>query len=179
MPTNRSRWMTVPMMILAVCATVAGFLLITVFRDFICQTPSLAWQYVPQLHLAESAHEQGHDFVAVTSTLLALAGIGAAAFLYLGDRRQVGWLAAAIRPMYWLSHGKFFFDPIYDWLVVRPLAAFAALCDGFDRWVIDGLVNLVGAIPPRVGSLLRRCKTACCSFMRWRWFSVSWFSSAP
>ena len=45
--------------------------------------------------------------------MVALAGIGLAAFLYLGNRRQVDVLARVLSPLYWLSYGKLFFDQIY------------------------------------------------------------------
>ncbi len=57
--------------------------------------------------------------------------------------------------LYELSHGKFFFDPIYRVLIVRPLAGLARLGAWIDRRVIDGLVNLVGAAPAAFGSMLR------------------------
>jgi NADH-quinone oxidoreductase subunit L len=156
--------MTMPLVILAVCATVVGFLLVVPFTKLIEKTPSLAYTAVPKIAATEEATEEAHNFVAVASSLLAFAGIGAAAFLYLGDRRQVAWLAGLLRPAYWLSYGKFFFDPIYDWLVVRPLAALAGVCNWFDRWVVDGLVNLVGAVPPLVGRSLRSLQNGVVQF---------------
>jgi NADH-quinone oxidoreductase subunit L len=66
--------------------------------------------------------------------------------------------------MYWLSYGKFFFDPIYDWLVVRPLAGLARLFNWLDRWLVDGLVNLCGAIPAVGGSALRSLQNGVLQF---------------
>ncbi|HEV3415377.1 MAG TPA: NADH-quinone oxidoreductase subunit L, partial [Pirellulales bacterium] len=159
--------MTIPLVILAGCAAVVGFLLLGGFSGLIAETPSLAWYFVPRPDSTEAGlenHERIHDFVAVASTLLALGGIGGAAFLYLGDRRQVTWLAGAFRPLYRLSYGKFFFDPIYDWLVIRPIAALAAVSNWFDRWVVDGLVDLAGAIPPLVGRALRSLQNGAVQF---------------
>ncbi len=156
--------MTLPLVILAVCATVVGFLFVGRFTDLIEKTPSLAYQAVPKIAATDEASEEAHNFVAVASSLVALAGIGGAAFLYLGDRRQVAWLAGLMRPAYWLSYGKFYFDPIYDWLVVRPLAGLAAFSNWIDRWVVDGIVNLVGAIPPLVGRLLRSLQNGVVQF---------------
>ena len=136
--------MTLPLVILAACAAVVGFLLLDRFSTFIAKAPSLAWPSVPNPQFEEAEQERIHDFVAVTSSVLALAGIGVAAFLYLGDRRQAAWLARVLRPAYWLSHGKFFIDQIYDGLVIRPLSALSSLCNWFDRWIVDGLVNLIG-----------------------------------
>jgi NADH-quinone oxidoreductase subunit L len=157
--------MTGPLVILAGCAIVVGFLFVGSFGGLLSETPSLAWRSVPTFPAAEeAAQENVHSFVAVLSTVFALAGIGLAAFLYLGDRRQVAWLAGALSPMYWLSYGKFFFDPIYDWLVVRPLAGLARLCNWIDRWIVDGLVNLFGAIPVAVGAALRSLQNGVLQF---------------
>ena len=53
--------------------------------------------------------------VAIFSTVVALSGVGLAAFLYLGDQRQAAWLASTLRPLYNLSYGKFFFDRSTTW----------------------------------------------------------------
>ena len=56
---------------------------------------------------------------------------------------------------YKLSSRKFFIDEAYDVLIVRPLRALAAICFWIDRWLVDGLVNSVGRIPVKFGSLTR------------------------
>ena len=152
--------MTVPLVILAICATVVGFLFLDHFSRFLGWTPSLSPSFITRMEENESMH----DFIAVLSSVLVLAGIGGAAFLYLGERRQATMLANALRPLYLLSYGKFFFDPIYDWLVLRPMAALAVISDWFDRWVIDGLVNLAGAIPPLVGAAIRSLQNGVVQF---------------
>ena len=154
------RTMTIPLMILAVCAAVVGFLLLGSFTEFLKLAPSLAWKMVPDVE--ENALIHGR--VAVTSTLVALSGIGVAAFLYLGDRSQVAWLARMLSPFYWFSYGKFFVDPIYDWFVVKPFQAMAWISNFLDRWLIDGLVNLCGAIPRLFGSLLRSLQNGVVQF---------------
>jgi NADH-quinone oxidoreductase subunit L len=157
------RTMTVPLIILAVCAALVGFALVSSFGDFLRLTPSLAWKMVPTVEeTVESAAI--HSQVAVTSTLVALAGVGVAAFLYLGDRSQVDRLARWLAPLYELSYGKFFVDLIYDWIAVRPLRALAWICNWIDRWLVDGLVNLFGAIPPALGTTLRSLQNGVVQF---------------
>jgi NADH-quinone oxidoreductase subunit L len=56
---------------------------------------------------------------------------------------------------YRLSRDKFYFDELYAALVVWPLRMIATVCAWIDRWVVDGLVNLVGRIPPAAGALMR------------------------
>lgn len=56
---------------------------------------------------------------------------------------------------YRLSYGKFFFDELYTWFIVWPLRLVAKLAYWFDRWIIDGLVNLCGRVPTALGGLMR------------------------
>ncbi|MBS0211081.1 MAG: NADH-quinone oxidoreductase subunit L [Planctomycetes bacterium] len=152
------RSMTIPLMILAVCSLVVGayFEFTHGFANFLVRTPSLAYSKV----FGEGLSHEFHMDVAAISTVLALAGIALAAYLYLGDRREVTRLADLLQSargfrLYWLSYNKFFLDQIYDALVVFPLRVLAWISYWLDRWVIDGLVNLVGRIPPIIGAGLR------------------------
>jgi NADH-quinone oxidoreductase subunit L len=56
---------------------------------------------------------------------------------------------------YKLSAHKFYFDELYRYTIVLPLRGLAQLCYAVDRWAIDGMVNLIGWIPPAVGTLMR------------------------
>lgn len=56
---------------------------------------------------------------------------------------------------YRLSSNKFYFDEIYQLTIVFPLKLVASTCYALDRWIVDGLVNLLGRIPVAMGSLLR------------------------
>ena len=44
---------------------------------------------------------------------------------------------------------------MYDVLIVKPLQYLARFFYWLDRWLVDGLVNLVGSLPPLAGSLMR------------------------
>jgi NADH-quinone oxidoreductase subunit L len=171
--------MTVPLMILAVCATVLGayFEWTHGFAHFIALTPSLA--YAP---MAETAQPAFHLDIAAISTVVALAGVGLAAFLYLGHRREVNYLgrvsegldrmegpgkslvAMPLKTGYTLSYGKFFIDQIYDALFVWPLKMLGVVSYWVDRYLIDGLVNLCGRVPVVLGSGLRSLQTGMVQF---------------
>lgn len=139
--------MTLPLVVLAICALAVGawFEWTGGFADFLRRTPSLAYSGLAVEHGAEHA-AGSHMLVAAISTALALAGVGLAAFLYLGDPAEVSSIRRLLGPLYWLSYGKLFFDPIYDAFIVRPLAGLSRLSYWFDRTVIDGLVNSVGRL---------------------------------
>ena len=66
--------------------------------------------------------------------------------------------------LYQLSSGKFFVDAIYNLLIVWPLRMLAAVSYWFDRWVIDGLVNLCGQVPIVCGAVLRSLQTGMVQF---------------
>ena len=91
------------------------------------------------------------------SVAVVLAGIALAWLLYLGRQELVGQLTRAMDAvrLYRLSHGKFFFDEIYDLLIVKPVHVLAWLSYWVDRYVIDGLVDLCGLLPKRLGRRLR------------------------
>ena len=56
---------------------------------------------------------------------------------------------------YKASYNKFYFDELYDALIIIPLTYLARFFYWLDRWLVDGLVNLVGSLPPLAGLLMR------------------------
>jgi NADH-quinone oxidoreductase subunit L len=157
--------MTVPLVILALCALSVGayFEWTGGFAELLARTPSLAYKGLAAEGVGEHAGGS-HTMVAVVSTLVALAGVGVAAFLYLGDRAHVLALKRLLMPLYLLSYGKLFFDPLYAALVVWPLWVLARLSYWFDRTVVDGLVNLVGRLSLGVAAGLRSLQTGMVQF---------------
>ncbi|HYW78736.1 MAG TPA: NADH-quinone oxidoreductase subunit L [Thermoguttaceae bacterium] len=152
--------MTGPLMILAVCALVVGayFELTHGFAGFLERTPSIAYLgTIAHEAAGHAAGEGNHLVVAIISTAVALAGIGLAVLLYLirpGLRDGLTRAMDAVG-LYRLSLGKFYFDEIYNALVIVPIRAGAWLCYWIDRTLVDGLVNAVGLFPMLVGAGLR------------------------
>jgi NADH-quinone oxidoreductase subunit L len=132
--------MTVPLVALAAVTAVVG-LVGTPFAD------GFGSLVHPGVHLhAAPVTRMGLGLMAL-STVVALAGIAAGVWLYPDGRFRLSYLKR--RPFvlgcYRLSYHKFYFDELYwSGLVVPTLTASrgAAL---FDRWIIDGIVNAVGA----------------------------------
>jgi NADH-quinone oxidoreductase subunit L len=213
--------MTWPLVVLAVCSAFVGLALIAHplnwaenhLVNFLAGTPSLAGRIVS----APATRPVFHLDVAGLSTLVALAGMGVALFLYLGEPNEVrslrrlfdlegidratdprwvtrlehtrgiapltrglrqaglgflvtllGYLLGLVSlvlavPLvivafltpYRLSRDKFYFDELYSAVVVWPLRLIAIVCAWFDRWIIDGLVDAVGRIPPAIGWIMR------------------------
>jgi NADH-quinone oxidoreductase subunit L len=159
--------MTVPLRILAICSLVVGayFTWTGGFVEFLSKTPQL--EFAPLAATAaghgEHSHE-AHQLVSIVGTVIALVAIGLAAFLYLGDHTLIGKIKQMSGPLYYLSYGKLFFDPIYYALVVWPSLQLARLSYWIDRNVIDGLVNFVGRVPPWLGGLLRPLQSGLVQF---------------
>jgi NADH-quinone oxidoreductase subunit L len=56
---------------------------------------------------------------------------------------------------YRLSRDKFYFDEIYNALVIWPLRLLSSLFYWFDRWIIDGIINMIGRVPVALGFVMR------------------------
>lgn len=65
---------------------------------------------------------------------------------------------------YKASYNKFYFDELYDAIIVTPLRYSARFFYWLDRWLVDGLVNFVGTVPPLAGSLMRRLQMGLVQF---------------
>src|SRR5205823_14373043 len=88
------------------------------------------------------------------SGVIALAGIGLAAWMYVGQPGAAAQAARTAGPAYvWSSH-KFFIDELYDLIIVKPMEGFAGLLRWIDQYVVDGLVDLAGQVPRLLGALL-------------------------
>ena len=54
-----------------------------------------------------------------------------------------------------MSLGKFFLDELFTYLIIKPVKIVALLCTLFDKYLIDGLLDLIGSIPATLGRLVR------------------------
>jgi NADH-quinone oxidoreductase subunit L len=97
----------------------------------------------------------------VVSSIVAFAGIGLAAFIWL-KRREIADKAAATFPgVYRLLLNKYYVDEIYDATIVQPIRIVSqeGLWRGVDVNVIDGAVNGAASIVDGSSSLLRRLQS--------------------
>src|SRR5205823_3636339 len=138
--------MTIPLIILAVFAFGVGAVVgpTELFAHFLEKTP----------RLAEVGEHPPAYLLMIGSTLVAVAGIAVAWFMYVKQPSLPGKLAASVQGMYQLSLNKFFVDEIYGRMVDR-IRGFAEFCRTVDQEVVDGLVDLTGELPRLVGSLFR------------------------
>jgi NADH-quinone oxidoreductase subunit L len=113
---------------------------------------------------ADGSHAAAEHGVEITlmfvSTLIALSGIGIAAFLYLKRPEMPDAFAARFPGAYQLLVNKGYIDEMYDAVVVQPVKALSehVLWKG-DARVIDGAVNGTGQIVAETGALVRQLQT--------------------
>ncbi len=139
------RVMTIPLMILAVGAVGAGFLLWP-FRSFLERTPNLG-----ELHEVEISHLA----LLAASIVVVAAGIGLAWWMYARNPGLADRWAAKLQALYQLSLNKFHLDELYYAFVVAPLAGLAMACRILDLQVLDSIVDHLGQIPAFIGQLFR------------------------
>jgi NADH-quinone oxidoreductase subunit L len=149
--------MTIPLVILAVAATISGWWLFSThaLADFLAATPSLAAKSVA----ATATPHAFHLDLALQGSFAAVAGIVLAAVGHLGRRSDGPQMERFLGPLETLFGQKFFLDEIYAALVVKPLEFVALLAAWFDRFVVDGLVDGVGRLPLGLGAILRRLQS--------------------
>ncbi|MCA9297735.1 MAG: hypothetical protein KDA28_01635, partial [Phycisphaerales bacterium] len=135
---------------------------------------SSAHYETPFHHLEEGAEAHGHhreagSFLGVdphngimywVSGAIGIVGIAVAFVLhYAGRTRPDETKADAIASMMgpiptWAEH-KWYVDEFYDFLVRRPLKVLSQVFFAIDKLLVDGLVNLAGALPGFLGTAIR------------------------
>ena len=152
-PHEATPIMAWPLRILAVCAALIGLAVgpTHMFANYLQKTMGLT--PVPP----ESQHL--HWGVMALSSIVAIAGIGLAWMFYVASPKVPAAIASAMKPLYLISQGKFFLDEILKGLIVLPLVGIAKLATVFDRGVIDGIVDSVGAIPKALSAIPRQFHT--------------------
>ncbi len=164
--------MTVPLVILAVGAALAGFLGIPAVLaggheswNWIARFLEPAYWKVAPAEAAVEAHHMGSGvelLLIVLSVAVAVGGIVAARSWYGGERGLAKGRATAERypAIHRLLVNKYFVDEIYDRVFVRPLRGLARFFwKGVDGKVIDGSIHLGAYLTELTGNLGRLTTT--------------------
>jgi NADH-quinone oxidoreductase subunit L len=158
--------MAIALVVLAVGSVFAGYLNVpaalhgSAFLEHFLE-PSLHVPAMPGGHAAAEHADHGVELTLMTvSSLIALAGIGIAAFLYLKRPDMPNTFAARFAGPYQFLINKGHVDELYDTLIVQPAKSLSehVLWKG-DALVIDGAVNGTGQIVVETGSLVRQIQT--------------------
>ncbi len=139
--------MTVPLILLAIGATVTGF----AFRNQMIGPDWQAfWGHAIQIAATNhvlAAMEHVPVWVMAAPSVLGLAGIGLAYLFYMGAPQMPAELAARFRPIYLLLLNKWYVDELYGAIFVRPFQVLArTLWQVGDVTLIDGVPNGLAAL---------------------------------
>jgi NADH-quinone oxidoreductase subunit L len=147
--------MVVPLLILAVAAVLAGFV----------NFPSHSTEGLAHLlegalpaSSAEALHHESFNWgLAISSTLLAVAGIGLAYAVYEAKAISAASLQKMWGPVHTLVARKYYMDDLYEGLIVRDgLYNFVTrIGQWFDTNIVDGAVNGAATVARRAGDSLR------------------------
>ncbi len=160
-PGDGSPLLWLPLLVLCIGAIGAGYLGFEKTGDwlhkFVEQVPGLG-HVATEGAAAEGAAE--HEAIP-ESVLLGLAfvlpfvGIITAWYFYAKNRAASAAMAARFRPLVNFLYNKWYIDEIYSALIIKPLWFLAHFLSYFDRYVVDGLVFIVGFIPQLAGYSLK------------------------
>jgi NADH-quinone oxidoreductase subunit L len=141
--------MTIPLIVLSLGAVFGGLVAGSHgLGHFLPRTP-LFEQHLPPPH----EHAPNVMLMGV-SALIAFAGIGLAYLVYVRNPGAEERFAASYPRLYGLSQNRFYIDEIYNAIIVLPSYILAKLSAFFDT-AVDGVVDLVGALPGWIGAALR------------------------
>jgi NADH-quinone oxidoreductase subunit L len=137
--------MTIPLIILAVCAASVGFIFgfpaYPLFEHHLSHT--LGFE-----SLGHPEHAHGYDWAtAIVGTLVGVLGIALAWVLYGQPSPVPARLARQLRPLYQASYNKFWVDEIYDQVIIRPLRILASVLAFLDENLVHGLVRATAWVP--------------------------------
>jgi NADH-quinone oxidoreductase subunit L len=160
------RSMAVPLVVLAIGSVLAGYLNVpaavggSAFLEHFLE-PSV---HVPAMAGAHDAVQHADHSIElilmVVSSLVAFAGIGIAAFLYLKRPAMPDAFAARFPGVNQFFVNKGYIDELYDAVVVQPIKALSEhVLWKADVTVIDGAVNGIGQIVVETGALVRQIQT--------------------
>ncbi len=128
--------MTWPLMILGFLAVTAGLVNTPLFNNWFGRFVSS-----PLAHHAEPSL-----LVIAISSFMALTGIFLAYQIYYLKNFNMQKLINIFPRTYTFLKNKYYFDEIYDWLIVKPVVGISLLFGYFDLGFIDGIVNGVSKI---------------------------------
>jgi NADH-quinone oxidoreductase subunit L len=88
-----------------------------------------------------------------------LTGIAVAFWIYRRREGLAASIAQRFRPVYVLWRNLYWVDELYEAAILKPFYAISRFFAGFDRFVVDGLVNATGIVADITGQLLKLFQT--------------------
>lgn len=134
--------MTVPLMILAFFSIVGGFI----------GAPFLEKGFSSFIYFGEPHHPEPNLMIMGMSTIIAVAGIFLAWLIYIKKAISAEKIANQFKPIYTLLYNKYYIDEAYQWFFDKIVLNLSALCNLFDRYVVDGVAHSLAWIIRTTGT---------------------------
>ena len=146
--------MTVPLVILAVFAAIAGFIGLpgglSLIEKFL--HPALV---TPGVHRIAAEHGVIEWVLLFISAVVALVGIYVAYYMYVLKPEIPKKLAKQWSSVYTLLVRKYYVDEAYTEVIVKPLKDIGGfLASTIDKGLIDGIVNGIGSVTTGLAPIL-------------------------
>ncbi len=184
-----SRWMTVPLGILAVLSVVGGYVGVPAALTFGRDVNVIKQWLEPTVGAVEAATKAGEELaveLGLTPVAVAIALLGFwVAFVVYRREGRAERVAARLGALYRMVRNLYWVDELYEATIIRPFYALCRVARGFDvlvvdgavngarhvtvglshlsngndRWIVDGTVNLVGYSIRGASWVLRRIQT--------------------
>ena len=160
--------MLVPLVILAILATVGGWFAAPkfwggqdYFHNFLDPVFAASDKLTPALELSEEAAHTLELELSGVAVLIALIGFFVAWWFYIRKPGTAEKLAERMHGAYTLVLNKYYVDEIYLALIVRPLlwVSTNVLWHVVDEGIIDGTVNGTGRVAREAGGQLRELQS--------------------
>ncbi len=152
---HESKLMYLPLVVLAAGTFFASYYL---FRPMVADAapqPFLTVAFDGVAEEAEGAHGEliAHNAHAALAPIVGFAFVAGFVLAWLIYRRGLAVaekLQQALRPLHTVLVHKFYFDEVYGLVLVGGTMALKSICYAFDKYVVDGLVNLSAWITERI-----------------------------
>jgi NADH-quinone oxidoreductase subunit L len=158
--------MWLPLIVLAIGATFAGYL--GVFGShapggwiggFLGRVPlNGTIRYVPTPPAGLPQPVGGHVnpiLIMIIGAALAVLGVLIAAYFHRINRQAAAKVAVVLRPLVHFLENKWYIDELYHYTLVRPLRFSGYILSLMDRFIVDGLVFVIGFIPQLAGFTIK------------------------
>ena len=132
--------MKIPMIILAVCSVLGGFV------------PIASWVTSD----GQPLHTPVDLRFSILPVLLATGGIILAGYLYKSANDRPGKIASSLGSLYKLVYHKFYFDEIYLFVTKKIIFnLIGAPAAWIDKHIVDGLMNLLASVTEKTSYLIK------------------------
>lgn len=147
-PKENSRFMTFPLIVLAVLAVIAGFI----------NAPFLGHQLEGFLTAGLNLGTQPHGalWLAFLSVAVAGAGIALAWAMYVKGLIAEDFFSSKAPSVHKLLVNKYYLDEIYTAIFARPTKGIGLFLWAIDKSIVDGVINLIGNSSSRSGKAMSK-----------------------